>query len=94
MTVTGSIGLLAPARTPIAIIEATHTAVADPAYKQMLSDAGIEPIFASNPEKFRQSLASDVAIRSALADLVRERFASRRHWHVPIPAALIRAMSK
>ena len=66
MTVTGSIGLLAPARTPIAIIkqiaEATHTAVADPAYKQMLIDAGIEPIFDSNPEKFRQSLASDVAL--------------------------------
>jgi tripartite-type tricarboxylate transporter receptor subunit TctC len=66
MTVTGSIGLLAPARTPIAIIEqiaeATRTAVADPAYKQMLIDAGIEPTFDSNPEKFRQALASDVAL--------------------------------
>jgi tripartite-type tricarboxylate transporter receptor subunit TctC len=61
-----SIGLLAPARTPIAIIkqiaEATHTAVADFAYKQMLLDAGIEPTFESNPEKFRQSLASDVVL--------------------------------
>jgi tripartite-type tricarboxylate transporter receptor subunit TctC len=66
MAVTGSIGLLAPAGTPIAIIkqiaEATHTAVADPAYKQMLIDAGIEPTFDSNPENFRQSLASDVAL--------------------------------
>lgn len=66
MTVTGSIGLLAPARIPISIIEqiaeATHMAVADPAYKQMLIDAGIEPTLASNPEKFRQSLASDVAL--------------------------------
>src|SRR4249920_1479795 len=47
MTVTGSIGLLAPAGTPIGIIEqiaqATRTAVAEPAYKQMLIDAGIEP---------------------------------------------------
>src|SRR6266545_3945867 len=46
MTVTGSIGLLAPAGTPIGIIEqiaqATRTAVAEPAYKQMLIDAGIE----------------------------------------------------
>jgi tripartite-type tricarboxylate transporter receptor subunit TctC len=66
MTVTGSIGLLAPARTPIAIIgqiaEATRTAVADPPFKQMLTDAGIEPTFDSDPERFRKSLASDVAL--------------------------------
>ena len=66
MTVTGSIGLLAPAGTPIGIIEqiaqATRTAVAEPAYKQMLIDAGIEPTLDSNPEKFRQSLAADVAL--------------------------------
>jgi tripartite-type tricarboxylate transporter receptor subunit TctC len=66
MTVTGSIGLLAPAGTPIEIIEqvaeATRTAVAEPAYKQMLIDAGIEPTLDSNPEKFRQSLAADVAL--------------------------------
>ena len=57
MTVTGSIGLLAPAGTPIGIIEqiaqATRTAVAEPAYQQMLIDAGIEPTLDSNPEKFR-----------------------------------------
>src|SRR5258705_11420770 len=66
MTVTGSIGLLAPAETPIGIIEqiaqATRTAVADPAYRQMLIDAGIEPTLDSNPEKFRRALASDVAL--------------------------------
>ena len=66
MTVTGSLGLLAPAGTPIGIIEqvaqATRTAVAEPAFKQMLIDAGIEPTLDSSPGKFRQSLAADVAL--------------------------------
>jgi tripartite-type tricarboxylate transporter receptor subunit TctC len=66
MTVIGSLGLLAPAGTPIGIIEqiaqATRTAVAEPAFKQMLVDAGIEPTLDSNPEKFRRSLAADVAL--------------------------------
>jgi len=66
LTVTGSIGLLAPAGTPIGIIEqitqATRTAVAEPAYKQMLIEAGIEPTLDSNPEKFRRSLAADAAL--------------------------------
>src|SRR5207244_9750538 len=66
MTVTGSIGLLAPAGTPIGIIEqiaqATRTALAEPAYKQMLIDAGMESTLDSNPEKFRRSLAADVAL--------------------------------
>jgi tripartite-type tricarboxylate transporter receptor subunit TctC len=66
MTVTGSIGLLAPAGTSRAIIEqianATRTVVAEPAFKQMLIDAGIEPALGSNPEKFRQSLAGDIAL--------------------------------
>jgi tripartite-type tricarboxylate transporter receptor subunit TctC len=66
MTVTGSIGLLAPAGTQTEIVEqiaqATRTAVAEPAYKQMLIDAGIEPTLDSNPEKFRRSLAADVAL--------------------------------
>ena len=66
LIVIGSIGLLAPAGTPIGIIEqiaqATRTAVAEPSYKQMLIDAGIEPTLGSNPEKFRQSLAADVAL--------------------------------
>jgi tripartite-type tricarboxylate transporter receptor subunit TctC len=66
LVVIGSIGLLAPSKTPTQIIEqiahATRTTVAEPAYKQMLIDAGIEPTIDSNPEKFRQSLAADVAL--------------------------------
>ena len=66
MTVTGSIGLLAPAGTPPAIIEqiaqATRTAVAEPAFRQLLVEAGIDPTPNSNPEKFRRSLAADVAL--------------------------------
>jgi tripartite-type tricarboxylate transporter receptor subunit TctC len=66
MTVTGSIGLLAPAGTPMEIIEqiaqATRMTVAEPAYKQMLIDAGMEAPPDSNSETFRQSLAADVAL--------------------------------
>jgi tripartite-type tricarboxylate transporter receptor subunit TctC len=66
MVVTGSIGLAAPAGTPVAIIEqiahASRTAVAEPAFKQMLIEAGIEPTLDSNPDKFRESLAADVAL--------------------------------
>jgi tripartite-type tricarboxylate transporter receptor subunit TctC len=66
MIVTGSIGLAAPAGTPAGIIEqiaqATRTVVAELAFQQMLIDAGIEPTRDSSPEKFRQSLAADVAL--------------------------------
>jgi tripartite-type tricarboxylate transporter receptor subunit TctC len=66
MIVTGSIGLAAPAGTPAGIIEqiaqATRTVVAESAFQQMLIDAGIEPTRDSSPEKFRQSLAADVAL--------------------------------
>jgi tripartite-type tricarboxylate transporter receptor subunit TctC len=66
MTVVGSLGLLAPAGTSKAIIDkiaqATRTMVAEPAFKQMLIDTGIEPTLDSNPEKFRRSLAADVAL--------------------------------
>ena len=66
LTVTGSIGLLAPAGTPIGIIQqvaqATRMAVAEPAYQRMLIDEGIEPTLDSNPEKFQRSLAADVAL--------------------------------
>ena len=66
ITVTGSIGLLAPAGTPIGIIEqiahATRTALAQPAYQQTVIDAGMESTLDSNPEKFRRSLAADVAL--------------------------------
>src|SRR6267142_553457 len=66
MTVMGSIGLLAPAGTQVGIIEqiarAARSIVAEPAYKRMLIEAGIEPTLNSSPEKFRQSLAADVAL--------------------------------
>src|SRR3978361_1242598 len=66
LTVTGSIGLLAPTGTSIEIIEqiaqATRMAVAEPSYRQMLIDAGMEAPLDSNPEAFRQSLAADVAL--------------------------------
>jgi tripartite-type tricarboxylate transporter receptor subunit TctC len=68
MTVTGSVGLLAPAGTPSASIEAiaqaTRTALAEPAYQQTLIAAGMESTLDSNPEKFRRSLAADVALRT------------------------------
>jgi tripartite-type tricarboxylate transporter receptor subunit TctC len=44
------------------IAQATRMTVAEPAYKQMLSDAGMEAPPDSNPEAFRQSLAADVAL--------------------------------
>ena len=66
LTVTGTIGLLAPAGTPGSIAErialATRAAVADPAYQQVLADAGIEPTLDSTPDKFRGSLAADIAL--------------------------------
>jgi tripartite-type tricarboxylate transporter receptor subunit TctC len=66
LTVTGTIGLLAPAGTPSSIVErialATRAAVADQAYQQVLANAGIEPTPDSTPEKFRHSLAADVAL--------------------------------
>jgi tripartite-type tricarboxylate transporter receptor subunit TctC len=72
MTVMGSIGLLAPAGTQTEIVEqiatATRTAVAEPAYKQMLIDAGIEPALDSNSEKFRRSLAADIALWTPIVE--------------------------
>jgi tripartite-type tricarboxylate transporter receptor subunit TctC len=66
LTVTGSIGLLAPAGTPTEIIQqiaqASRVTVAQPTYKQMLIDAGIEPTLDSGPDQFRRSLADDVAL--------------------------------
>ena len=66
MTVTASAGLLAPSGTPTPVIEqiaqATRTALAEPAYQQSLIEGGFEPVLGSNPEKFRQSLAADVAL--------------------------------
>jgi len=59
-----SIGLFAPARTPHAIIEqiaqASRKALAEPAYQQMLIDAGFVPDIDSTPEKFRQFIDEDI----------------------------------
>jgi tripartite-type tricarboxylate transporter receptor subunit TctC len=66
LTVTGSIGLLAPTGTPPAIIEqiaqASRKALAEPAYQQVLIDTGMEPTPDSGPDKFRQALAADIAL--------------------------------
>jgi tripartite-type tricarboxylate transporter receptor subunit TctC len=66
LTVTGSIGLLAPAGTPKAIVEqiaqATRTALAEPSYQQTFVEAGMESTPGSDPERFRQSLAADIAL--------------------------------
>jgi tripartite-type tricarboxylate transporter receptor subunit TctC len=70
MTVTGSIGLLAPAGTQVGIIEqiarAARAAVTEPSYRQMLIEAGMQDTLDSNPEKFSQSLAADVALWAPL----------------------------
>jgi tripartite-type tricarboxylate transporter receptor subunit TctC len=65
LTARGSVGLLAPSGTPGPIIDliayATRTALAEPAYQQMLIDTGWEPTHDSSPEKFRRMFAEDVA---------------------------------
>jgi tripartite-type tricarboxylate transporter receptor subunit TctC len=66
LTVTASAGLLAPSGTPTRVIEqiaqATRTVLAEPAYQRSLIEGGFEPVLDSNPERFRQSLAADVAL--------------------------------
>jgi tripartite-type tricarboxylate transporter receptor subunit TctC len=66
LTVTGTIGLLAPAGTASAIMDriaqATRATVAEPSYQKLLIEAGIEPTPDSGPDKFRRSLAADVAL--------------------------------
>jgi tripartite-type tricarboxylate transporter receptor subunit TctC len=68
MIVTGSIGLLAPAGTPRSVVEqitrATTTALADPAYQQLLKEAAMEPIAAPGPENLRRILSEDIALWS------------------------------
>jgi tripartite-type tricarboxylate transporter receptor subunit TctC len=75
LTVTASAGLLAPSGTPTPVIEqiaqATRTALAEPAYQRSLIAGGFEPVLDSNPEKFRQSLAADVALWAPVVNLLR-----------------------
>jgi tripartite-type tricarboxylate transporter receptor subunit TctC len=40
----------------------TRAALAEPTYQQSLIEGGFEPTIDSSPEKFRQSLAADVAL--------------------------------
>jgi tripartite-type tricarboxylate transporter receptor subunit TctC len=68
LIVRGLIGLLAPAGPPSEIVDqivqATRMAVAEPAWQEMLIEAGMEPVVDSNPKRFRRSLAADVALWS------------------------------
>jgi tripartite-type tricarboxylate transporter receptor subunit TctC len=65
MTVTASLGLLAPARTPRPIIDqiaqATRMALNDQTFQQKLIELGFEPDLNSTPEAFRRSLEEDIA---------------------------------
>jgi tripartite-type tricarboxylate transporter receptor subunit TctC len=60
-----SIGLFAPAGTPQTIIEqiaqANHTALAEPAYQDLLVKTGFEPDVDSSPKKFRRLLDDEIA---------------------------------
>jgi tripartite-type tricarboxylate transporter receptor subunit TctC len=42
------------------VAQASHKAVEEPAFQQMLIDAGYEPDVDSKPDKFRRSLEEDV----------------------------------
>jgi tripartite-type tricarboxylate transporter receptor subunit TctC len=65
LTMGNSIGLLAPAGTPKAIIEqvarASHKALEEPAFQQVLIEAGYDPDLDSSPDTFRRALEEDVA---------------------------------
>jgi tripartite-type tricarboxylate transporter receptor subunit TctC len=69
-----SIGLFAPSGTPKAIIEqisqATRTAIAETAYRQMLIESGFEPDVDSTPEKFRRFIEDDIARWSPLVKAI------------------------
>jgi tripartite-type tricarboxylate transporter receptor subunit TctC len=59
------IGLFAPAGTSKAIIaqigQATHTALAEPAYQQMLVESGFDPDIDSDSVKFQRIIDDDIA---------------------------------
>jgi tripartite-type tricarboxylate transporter receptor subunit TctC len=60
-----SIGLFAPAGTSGKIIDqivrATHAALAEPGYQQMLVESGFEPDVDSSPEKLRRLIEAEIA---------------------------------
>ena len=55
--------MLRPAQKAIVaqVAQATHTALADRDFQQMLIEGGLEPDLDSTPEKFRRALEGDVA---------------------------------
>jgi tripartite-type tricarboxylate transporter receptor subunit TctC len=60
-----SIGLLAPAGAPRAIIEqiyqASRSVLADRSFQRMLIESGFEPDLESNPQAFRRLIEADIA---------------------------------
>jgi tripartite-type tricarboxylate transporter receptor subunit TctC len=68
----GTIGPVAPAGTPAAIIEqiaqAVRTALADPEYRQRLIDSGFEASPDTTPETFRRRLEADVRFWTPLVE--------------------------
>ena len=64
LTNRGTIGPVAPAGTPVVIIEqiaqAVRTVLAEPGYRQQLIDSGFEASPDTTPEKFRRQLEADV----------------------------------
>ena len=74
MTVTGSLGLLAPAGTPIGIIEqiaqAVRKALAESAYEQKLIDSGFEASLDTTPEKFRRRLEADIVFWTPVVEAI------------------------
>jgi tripartite-type tricarboxylate transporter receptor subunit TctC len=60
-----SIGLLAPAGTPRAIIEqifqASRSVLAEQSFQRMLIESGFEPDLDSNPQAFRRLIEADIA---------------------------------
>src|SRR5260370_30177680 len=66
LTVTGTIGLLAPAGTPSGIIEriaqATRAAVAQPSYQQLLIEAGVHGTPRAAPHQILRAPAGGVRL--------------------------------
>ena len=60
-----SIGLLAPAGTPRAVIEqifqASRSVLAEQSFQRMLIESGFEPDLESNPQAFRRLIEADIA---------------------------------
>ena len=106
MTVKGSIGLLAPAGTPTGIIEkiaqASRRTLAEPAFQQILLEAGIEPAREFKPTNLsvvprggsrplgagRQTARVKDRLSSSRATATAHTAAGllRRNWDPPIPA--------